>query len=344
VAIILRLRNFQTVPFHLVWVSMGFLYGLKVWKPRMTLLALFAVCAVTGEALIVVVLAGNASWDEVTQVPLMAAMFAAMAWHAHRRQEAMLDAEAALRREQVAVESLKAADQLKNTFLQAVSHELRTPLSAILGYALTLRRADLDLPMEERGELAERLAVNAIKLERLLSDLLDLDRLERGIMEPRRRTVDVGELIRTVVDQSDPMSNRVVSIEVDPVTLALDGPKLERIVENLLANAAKYSPPESPIRVLVEPSPGGVLIAVEDRGPGVPDEFKGSIFEPFRQGPATSSHAPGTGIGLSLVTRFAELHGGRAWVEDRPEGGASFRVFLSGPGSVAPVGPDPALV
>ena len=81
------------------------------------------------------------------------------------------------------------------------------------------------------------------------------------------------------------------------------------------------------------PHDGGVLIAVEDDGPGVPVELREAIFEPFRQGPTASPHSPGTGIGLSLVARFAELHGGRAWVEDREGGGASFRVFL--PGRVA---------
>jgi signal transduction histidine kinase len=75
---------------------------------------------------------------------------------------------------------------------------------------------------------------------------------------------------------------------------------------------------------------GGVLIAVEDEGPGVPDDLKRAIFEPFRQGNGVPNPSPGVGVGLSLVARFAELHGGRAWVEDRPEGGASFRVFLPG--------------
>jgi signal transduction histidine kinase len=78
----------------------------------------------------------------------------------------------------------------------------------------------------------------------------------------------------------------------------------------------------------VRPEGDGILIAVEDDGPGVPEELREAIFEPFRQGPTTSPHSPGTGIGLSLVGRFAALHGGRAWVEEREGGGASFRVFL----------------
>lgn len=107
---------------------------------------------------------------------------------------------------------------------------------------------------------------------------------------------------------------------------SVDGPKVERIVENLIGNAAKYS--TGPIAARVERAPAGVLITVDDEGPGVPDEAKDRIFEPFRRGPYVRVHAPGTGIGLALVARFAELHSGRAWVEDRSDGGSSFRVFL----------------
>jgi signal transduction histidine kinase len=117
---------------------------------------------------------------------------------------------------------------------------------------------------------------------------------------------------------------------------------VERIVENLVYNAIKYSRSESPIVVLVQPYEDGVLLAVEDEGPGVPDSLKEEVFQPFRQGPNRSPHSPGTGIGLSLVARFAELHGGKAWVEDRPGGGSSFRVYLpDGPEDVSPE-PDEA--
>jgi signal transduction histidine kinase len=94
-------------------------------------------------------------------------------------------------------------------------------------------------------------------------------------------------------------------------------------------NAARHTKPDRTIWLRVRPAGDGVMIVVEDDGPGVPEELREVIFEPFRQGPASSSsHSPGTGIGLSLVGRFAELHGGRAWVEEREGGGASFRVFL----------------
>jgi two-component system, OmpR family, sensor histidine kinase MtrB len=103
---------------------------------------------------------------------------------------------------------------------------------------------------------------------------------------------------------------------------------VERIVENLVVNAARHTTAGATIWVRVQPQDGGVLLLVEDEGPGVPAELWEQIFQPFHKGRNIADHAPGSGIGLALVARFAELHGGRAWVQDRPGGGASFRVFL----------------
>ena len=236
----------------------------------------------------------------------------------------------ALAVEREAGERLRALDELKNTFLHAVSHELRTPLAAVLGFALTLQREEVELDAKERLEIVHRLAANARKLDQLLSDLLDLDRLDRGIMEPRRRPTDVAALVRRTVESSEVLGTRPVRVEAQLVVAPIDGPKVERIVENLLANAARHTPPGSSVWVRVDPHEGGVLIVVEDDGTGVPEHLRETVFEPFRQGPQTRPHAPGVGIGLSLVARFAELHGGKAWVEDRPGGGASFKVFLPG--------------
>jgi PAS domain S-box-containing protein len=240
-------------------------------------------------------------------------------------------AEEALReaydRERQGVERLRQVDEMKNAFLSAVSHELRTPLSSVVGYALTLKQEEVNLPPEERKELLERLAANAQKLQRLLADLLDVDRLERGIIDPRRRPVDVGALARRIAEETE-LPGREIDVKTSAVVLDVDGPKVERIVENLLVNAAKHTPPGTPVRLEVRGRDDGVLIVVEDRGGGVPDDLKEAVFRPFERGTGGLSHAPGTGIGLSLVARFAELHGGRAWIEDRPGGGSSFRVFL----------------
>lgn len=233
----------------------------------------------------------------------------------------------AYEREREAAERLREVDEMKNAFMAAVSHELRTPLSSILGFAMTLEREEMTLEPQESREILRRLAFNARKLERLLSDLLDLDRLNRGIVEPRCQPTDIGALVRRAVEESDFLAEREVQVDADHLVVSIDGPKVERIVENLLANAVKHTPAHTPVWVRATAEGEGVLLVVDDAGPGVPAPVKERIFEPFNHGPQVT-HAPGSGIGLSLVARFAQLHGGRAWVEDRPGGGASFRVFL----------------
>ena len=235
----------------------------------------------------------------------------------------------AFRRERDATQQLRALDDMKNTFLEAVSHDLRTPLTSILGSALTLEQAGLEIPRDDALDLLRRIAANARKLERLLSDLLDLDRLQRGIVSPQLRPTDVGALVAQSVQESELLGGRQIELSTEGLIVNVDAAKVERIVENLLANAARHTPAGTPlwIRVTGEQG-GGILIAVDDAGPGVPDGMKDAVFEAFRQGDGGPNPSPGVGVGLSLVARFAELHGGRAWVEDRPGGGASFRVFL----------------
>ena len=234
----------------------------------------------------------------------------------------------AFHREREATQRLRALDEMKNTFLEAVSHDLRTPLTSILGSALTLEQTGLEIPREDAVDLLRRIAANARKLERLLGDLLDLDRLQRGIITPQRRPSDVGALVRDVVDEFEPAGDRFVEVATDELVANVDAAKVERIVENLLANAVRHTPPASRIWVCATREGSSVLLTVEDEGDGVPDELKEAIFEPFRQAPGPAQVSPGVGVGLSLVARFAELHGGTAWVQDRPGGGSSFRVLL----------------
>lgn len=232
------------------------------------------------------------------------------------------------RREREAAERLRAVDEMKNTFLTAVSHELRSPLTSILGLSLTLEQQRL--PAREQEELLGRLAVNARKLDRLLKDLLDIDRLSRGIVTSKVRATDLGSIVGRTVESLDVLDQRSILVRTETVTVPVDAPKIERIVENLVMNAVRHTEPDVRIWVRVWSQDGGAVIAVEDDGPGVPVDLRHEIFEPFRQGPTSSAHSPGTGIGLSLVAMFADLHGGRAWIEDREGGGASFRVFLPG--------------
>jgi PAS domain S-box-containing protein len=228
----------------------------------------------------------------------------------------------AWQREHDVSEHLRSLDELKSLLLHAVSHDLRGPITAILGSALVLESGDAMLDDGKRADLIHGIAGSARKLNRLVTDLLDLDRLERGIIEPDRRPTDVGALVRRVVAELGLVD--VVAVSAPSGEADVDPVQVERIVENLLLNAGKHTPPGTAVRVLVERDADGVRIEVSDAGPGVPRELHESIFEPFRQGRG----GQGLGIGLSLVARFAALHGGRAWVEDAPGGGASFHVAL----------------
>jgi PAS domain S-box-containing protein len=220
----------------------------------------------------------------------------------------------------------KRIDELRENILATVSHELRTPLTSIVGFALTLKDKGVRLAEDARSEIVLHLAEQAGKLDRLLSDLLDLDRLRRGLVHPRFRPTDIGVLVAQVAKEY-PVSTHPISVRVQPAVAEVDAPKVERIVENLIANAVKHTPSGTEICARVERSNGGVLISVDDQGPGVRELYRESIFEIFNRGGAVPPQ-PGTGIGLSLVTQFAALHGGRVWVEENPGGGASFRVHL----------------
>jgi signal transduction histidine kinase len=240
-----------------------------------------------------------------------------------------------VRTERETAAELRAIDDVRNAFLAAVSHDLRTPLAAILGLAVTLEHHTLD--EAEAKDLAARIASNARRLDRLVTDLLDLDRLSRGLVEPILRPVDLGELVTRVVHETELAAGRDVSIDACELDMEVDAAKIERIVENLLANAVRHTPADARIWVSVRATDDGALILVEDDGPGVPTEQRQEIFQPFRQA-ATPEHSPGVGIGLALVARFAEMHGGRAWVEEREGGGASFRVWLPAQAAASPTG------
>lgn len=234
-----------------------------------------------------------------------------------------------LRREHEAANRLRDLDELKTAFLRAVSHELRTPLTSMLGNTVTIRTHRDRMSHEQVDHLLERAEANARRLEALLVDLLDVDRVTRGVLEPLVAPTDLEALTHGVVDVLG-LRERVTEIAVrGDVVLAVEAGKVERVLENLLANGVRHTPPDTPLRVTLDGTEEAVRLSVEDRGPGVPDELKRAVFEPFRQGAAASrSASPGTGIGLALVAKFAELHGGSAWVEDREGGGARFTVHL----------------
>jgi len=181
--------------------------------------------------------------------------------------------------------------------------------------------------MERRQACLAGIGASANKMRALLDDLLDLERFATGEATSRRSVADLGEVARSVVtEHAVELAGRQVRLRLDPVTAAVDPAKVERIIENLVVNATRHTPAGTEVWIHVRRDGDTALICVDDAGPGVPTELREPIFERFRQAPGADR--TGLGMGLSLVRRLTELHGGHAWVEEAPSGGASFRVRL----------------
>ncbi|MEX2394986.1 MAG: MASE1 domain-containing protein [Actinomycetota bacterium] len=237
----------------------------------------------------------------------------------------------ALDRERDASEHLRKLNDAKNAFLSAVSHELRTPLTAILGFAELLKDDSVRSSREMTTELIDRVFSSANRLGDLLGDILDIDRLSRGVLEPRRRSSSLYRLIDHAIEAID-TSTHPLTLDVKEATIYVDPAQAERIIENLVTNAIKYTPGETPITLRARGTPDdGLMLVVSDDGPGIPSDLRATIFDPFVRGDSGNAYSQGTGIGLALVDRFAQLHGGRAWLEESPSGGASFHVHMPGP-------------
>ncbi len=215
-------------------------------------------------------------------------------------------------------------EEVRDNILSAVSHELRTPLTSVLGFALTLEQRPDDAA---RRQMTSALVSQARRLEHLLSDLLDVDRLRHGLVHVTLEPTDVTSLVERTIAAVETLEGNRISLSADQIVAEVDAAKLERIVENLVTNALKHTPPGTGVSVAVSADSGRLRLRVDDSGRGIPDEVKQQIFEPFVRVNGAGG-APGTGIGLALVAQFAALQGGKAWVEDRPGGGASFRVSL----------------
>lgn len=213
------------------------------------------------------------------------------------------------------------AEELKSVFVNTIAHDIRGPLGVIGGFVELLRSGRLD--PGETQQFLDRIDATAKRLLRLSEDILDVHRMGGRVVQPA--PVDLDIRLRALID-SLAVGDHPVTLVSEPIRVEVDIVGVERIVENLVSNAVRHTPAGTPIRVSARMEPDGVLLMVDDEGPGVPDAEKEQIFEAFRRGNQTLS---GTGVGLSLVARFAQAHGGRAWVQDRPGGGASFRVFLA---------------
>jgi two-component system, OmpR family, sensor histidine kinase KdpD len=233
-----------------------------------------------------------------------------------------------LAREAYEAEALRRSDAMKTALLRAVSHDLRSPLMAILTSAGALVHGDLSLEPADRRELGETILGEAERLDRLVSNLLDLSRLQAGAANPEPEVTTIEDLVLQALDSVEAAGDRIeVSLPEDSATVRVDVHQVERVLANLVENALHYSPPAEPVNIQVSESAAEVLVRVIDRGPGIAPGEGERIFEPFQRGSRTGE-VRGAGLGLAIARGFAEASGGRVWVESRAGQGATFVLAL----------------
>lgn len=221
-------------------------------------------------------------------------------------------------------------ERLRSSLLSSVSHDLRTPLAAIVGAASSLADDDESLDPVTRRELAQTAYEEATRLNRLVSNLLDMTRLESGTVEVHKEWQSLEEVVGAALARLESLlGKRHVSTRLDRnlSLVPLDGVLIEQVFVNLLENAVKYTPLESPIEVGAWSSEDSVTVEVADQGPGIPTEDETRIFDKFYRGRHRRSGL-GVGLGLAICQAIVAAHGGRIWVEARAGGGASFRFTL----------------
>ncbi len=224
-------------------------------------------------------------------------------------------------------ESLRRSDAVKTTILRTLGHDLRSPLTAISAASEVLDQDTGDLPADERAELVASIRQEAARLGRLVSNLLDLSRLEAGAASPRPELWTVDGLVARALGAVGPASSRVrLALPDDLPPLRVDPGQIERALANLLENALESSSTSDTVEVTSELADGEVVIRVADHGPGLDGRDVDRIFEPFERG--TGETKQGTGLGLAIAKGFVEANGGRLWAEPATGRGAVLALAL----------------
>jgi signal transduction histidine kinase len=321
------LPDWETVPFHFIWVSLTVLYGFRVWKTRPTLAVLAFVMGSTGFFIALEYRRGYQPLDELTEVPLMAAMFVAMVWHARRRLTAMEETE------RVSMENLKLLER-ERQFVQDASHELRTPITVALGHTELIQRNATDPTVVEDAEI---IADELLRLRRLVNGLL----LLAGTGDPNqlhREPVDVGDLAADAVHRWAAQPRRWSFDGTDDAIIVGDADRLGVALDALIENAVQYTRDGDQIGIRVRRRADRVEIMVRDTGQGIEPQDLDRVFDRFaRADPSRSRHTGGFGLGLSIVRAIVEAHGGTVGAESRAGDGCTFWIELP-----AAAGPGPA--
>ncbi|HLH64271.1 MAG TPA: ATP-binding protein [Solirubrobacteraceae bacterium] len=299
----------ETIPFHFVWISLTLLYGFRVWPMRPTLMVLACVMAATGASIGFDAFRGIQLWGELFEVPLMAAMFLAMVWHARRRVDALDSAERSERETRALLSRMER-------FVHDASHELRTPVTIARGHLELLARQGVDAP-------EARIALDELgRMEALVERLLMLARADQPDFLIASE-VDLELLLEDVLMRWSELAPR--AWRLGPLAagrLLADADRLRAALDALIENAVKYSAPGTAIELRARyHGHGEVWIEVQDEGCGVPADALERIFDRFaRVDPARNRADGGVGLGLAIVDAIARAHGGECGATSGPAG------------------------
>ena len=239
---------------------------------------------------------------------------------------------ARLRQESLQIAVLQRTDALRAALLSSISHDLRTPLASIKASASSLLQDDVQWSDEERRSFALAIEGEADRLNRLVANLLDMSRIEGGALKPEKEWYPVDELMHDVLDHLQPLLlHREVQTDIpeELPPVQLDYLEIEQVLTNLIENAVRYTPSDSPIYVSAHVEGDQIVISVEDRGPGIPPADLERVFDKFyRVSGKASEQQAGSGLGLAVSKGLVEAHEGHIWAENREGGGAIFRFTL----------------
>jgi signal transduction histidine kinase len=227
-------------------------------------------------------------------------------------------------------QQLETANRHKSEFLANMSHELRTPLNAVIGFSEALQERMFGQLNEKQGEYVNDIHASGKHLLSLINDILDLSKIEAGKMELEPSDFQLRELLETTITLMRERAMRqgiTVSLDVPPEigNIRADERKVKQVMLNLLSNAVKFTPQGGKVQVAARMNGQAVEVSVADTGPGIAPEDQALVFEEFKQvGPDRARKAEGTGLGLALVKKFVELHGGTIRLESAPGQGSKF--------------------
>lgn len=223
-------------------------------------------------------------------------------------------------------DALRQADELKTALMTSISHDLKTPIAGIKASVTSLLDASVSWSEDDRRAFLEAIESQSDRLDRVISDILNLNRIEQGTVAPFMESVLVCELLEESRERTAHLTrDRDVVIEAPPdLEVEVDEALIIQALVNLIENAAKYSPPGTPIKISAQSSEQGVELAVEDRGPGVAPEDLPHVFDRFYRGTSRGQRVSGSGLGLAVVRGFARLCGGDAYAERGEDGGSRF--------------------